>query len=177
MANVVPIFKSGRRDLPQNYRPISLTSVTSKMFEHIVVSEMWQHINNFDLLSNNQHGFRKRLSTTTQLLDVIHHAARALSEHKIYHIVSFDFAKAFDKVPHHLLLYKLNVYRFHESVIKWIEGWLLERASVVMVNGMSSRSFKMASGVPQDSVLGPLLFLIYINDMPLCTKLGLQAIC
>ena len=89
MANVVPIFKSGRRDLPQNYRPISLTSVTSKMFEHIVVSEMWQHITILDLLSDNKHGFRKRLSTTTQLLDVIHHAAKALSEHKNYHFFWF----------------------------------------------------------------------------------------
>ena len=139
---------------------------------------MWQHITILDLLSNNQHGFRKRFRTTTQLLDVIHHAARALSEHKIYHIVSFDFDKAFDKVPHHLLLHKLNVYRFHENAIKWIEGWLLERASVVTVNGMSSRSFfKNGFWGPSGFCFGAaFVFNLYKWYALMCTKFGLQAI-
>lgn len=167
-ASVVPIFKSGGRDLPKNYRPISLTSVTSKMLEHIIVSNMWQHIDSFNLISNNQHGFRKRYSTTTQLLDVIHKASMALANHRTYHLISFDFAKAFDKVPHHLLLHKLRTYMFHDSVVDWIECWLLDRTSVVKVNGICSQSFNITSGVPQGSVLGPLLFILYINDMPLC---------
>ena len=84
------------------------------MIEHIIVSSMWQHIGNYNLVNNNEHGLCKRFSTITQLLDIIHLATKALAEQQTYHLVSFDFAKAFDKVSHHLLIHKMKFYKFEE---------------------------------------------------------------
>lgn len=172
MATISPIYKGGTRTDPNNYRPISLTCILSKTLEHIICSCMWGHIDNYELLSKQQHGFRKGLNTTTQLLHVTHFASEALDKQEDYHITSFDFSKAFDRVPHHLLIQKLIKYNFHKDCVSWIEDWLSKRTSVVNVNGKTSNRFNVCSGVPQGSVLGPLLFNIYINDMTQQIKHG-----
>jgi hypothetical protein len=111
-AYICPIYKGGNRSSPSNYRPVSLTCILSKTLEHVVCSSMWKHIEENNLLSNYQHGFRKSLNTTTQLLHVTYKASEALDNKLPYHIVSFDFSKAFDMVPHKFLLYKLTKYKF-----------------------------------------------------------------
>ena len=164
-AVVVPVFKSGSRSNPGNYRPISLTCILGKLLEHIIASQMWDFIDEEDLITSRQHGFRKRLSTTTQLLHVVHNAAKSTNEKQHYNMISFDFKKAFDKGCHKLLINKLHGYSFPVQIVLWIEEWLRARSSVVAVNSSVSRNFQVTSGVPQGSVLGPLLFLIYVDDI------------
>lgn len=164
-AIVSPVFKSGDRKDVNNYRAISLTCILSKLTEHVLCSNMWRFLNQNKIIVDNQHGFRRGYNTTTQLLHVVHFAANALDKRERYHIISFDFSKAFDKVQHNLLIHKLNRLNFNTKCVNWISDWLTNRTSYVSVNGLTSKSFNIDSGVPQGSVLGPLLFLIYINDM------------
>ena len=164
-AVVSPVFKNGDRKDVNNYRAISLTCILSKLTEHIICTNIWRFLNEHKIIVNNQHGFRSGYNTTTQLLHVVHFAAQALDKKEKYHIISFDFTKAFDKVQHNLLIHKLQKLNINENCVNWITDWLHERTSCVAVNGLVSRKFSVESGVPQGSVLGPLLFLLYINDM------------
>jgi hypothetical protein len=163
--NISAIYKKGKKCLPCNYRPISLTSILCKILESLIRTHLIKFFMDNDLFSNKQFGFLSKRSTVSQLLQILDTWTEQLEKGGQIDIIYTDLEKAFDKVPHYLLLKKLKNFSIDENIMRWITSFLTDRRQRVGVHGSFSQWKPVVSGIPQGSILGPFLFLVYINDI------------
>ena len=165
-AIVIPLHKSGDKTDPSNYRPVSLTPIIAKMLEKIIKSFLEAHVHNFSILSEFQHGFRQNFSTSSNLIEFTNNLVNIANQSKSISIVYTDLKKAFDSVPHDLLMVKLRRYGVCGKMERWLTNFLSNRNQRVRIENHLSELKPVLSGVPQGGVLSGLLFSLYINDLP-----------
>ena len=164
-AKVIPVFKTGNADLPQNYRPISILPVLSKILEKSVHHQFMTYLENNRLLTEFQFGFRKNRSTKMAATLLCDNIRKEMNNGKMVGAVFLDLSKAFDTIGHGVLLEKLYSYGVRGSELEWFKDYLFDRTQIVEIENTQSRETKIHCGVPQGSILGPLLFIVFFNDL------------
>ena len=167
---ITPAHKKASKAVAENYRPISLTSHIIKIIERVIKKQIVEYLVNNNRITKNQHGFQKHRSCQTQLIPHVNTILLNFLMDIDTDMIYLDYAKAFDKVDHQLLLKKLYAYGIRGKLLMWINSYLSNRSQVVVINGVQSKPAKVVSGVPQGTVLGPVLFLLYLNDLECSIK-------
>ena len=169
MAKVVPMYKNGQRNIPGNFRPISVLPAISKIMERILYDQLYDYLTKFELLSYSQFSFRKFHSTATALLDCTNDWYLNLDRKMFINlVVLIDLKKAFDTVDHQIILRKLELYGIKGQSLTLLKSYLTNRKQKCQIKNSFSSERLIKCGIPQGSILGALLFLLYVNDLPQC---------
>ena len=163
-ARIKPLYKSEDINEPKNYRPISILPTLSKIFERAATNQITKYLEQNNLITHTQHAYRQKHSTQTCLIEVVNHLYEILDNKKTPAIISLDLSKAFDSINHDLLLSKLADLKMSESTIKWVKSYLSNRKQITKFQHFTSEEEEITSGIPQGSILGPLMFVCFTND-------------
>ena len=165
-SKVVPLHKKGDTLNPKNYRPVAIVPILSKILERIIFNQMIQYLNQNNLLHPNHHAYRAEHNTTTALVQMYDGWVQAVEAEQLAGACMLDMSAAFDLVDHELLIQKLAIYGFDDNFLGWIRSYLSDRSQCVIIEGSLSKLLPVDTGVPQGSILGPLLYTIFTNELP-----------
>ena len=170
IAKVTPLYKSGERCLASNYRPISILPFLSKLLEKLFLTRLQSFIDNNNVITEHQYGFQKNRSTSLAVVDYYESVTNGLKNGKCVVSLSLDLSKAFDSIPHDILFHKLEHYGVRGMTLRWVQSYLSHRQQMLVINNTRTDLSRVPVGVAQGSILGPIMFLLYINDIINCSS-------